>query len=65
MKADVLEITDQYGPYQRQAREAESKDYLGEVRRMLLAPACVRSSFRLADERLAGLDDPISFHRKR
>jgi hypothetical protein len=53
LKADVLEITDQYWPYQRQAREAESKDYLGEVRRMLLAPACVRSSFTLADERLA------------
>ena len=31
----------------------ESKDYVGEVRRMLLAPACVRSRFTPADERLA------------
>ena len=53
MEADVWEIADPYWPYQRQAREAESKDYVGEVRRMLLAPACVRSRFTLADERLA------------
>jgi hypothetical protein len=31
MKADALEIADQYWPYQRRAREAESKDYVGEV----------------------------------
>lgn len=53
VEADVLEIADQYWPYQRQARRAESKDYVGEVRRMLLAPACVRSRFTPADERLA------------
>jgi len=53
MEADALEIADQYWPYQRQAHEAESKDYVGEVRRMLLAPACVRARFTPADERLA------------
>lgn len=50
---DVLEIADRYWPYEKQSRPAESKDYVGEVRRMLLAPACVRCSFSAADERLA------------
>ena len=49
----MLVVHDRYWPYERQARPAESKDYLGEVRRMLLAPACVRSRFTLADEGLA------------
>jgi hypothetical protein len=50
---DVLEVADQYWPYEKQPRPAESKDYVAEVRRMLLAPACVRCSFSAADERLA------------
>jgi hypothetical protein len=53
MEDDVLEVADRYWPYEKQSRRDESKDYLGEVRRMLLAPACVRSSFTPADERLA------------
>src|ERR1043166_2731338 len=31
--AEVLEIADQYWPYQRQCQPAESKDYIDEVRR--------------------------------
>jgi hypothetical protein len=50
---DVLEVADRYWPYERRYRQAESKDYVGEVRRMLLAPACVRCNFSAADERLA------------
>jgi hypothetical protein len=51
--AGVVEVADRYWPYERQFRRAESRDYVGEVRRMLLAPACVRCSFSAADERLA------------
>jgi hypothetical protein len=50
---DVLEVADRYWPYEKQCRSSESKDYVGEVRRMLLAPACVRCHFSTADERLA------------
>jgi hypothetical protein len=50
---NVLEVADRYWPYERQFRPAESKDYVAEVRRMLLAPACVRCNFSAADERLA------------
>jgi hypothetical protein len=50
---DVLEVADRYWPYERQFRPPEAKDYVGEVRRMLLAPACVRCNFSAADERLA------------
>jgi hypothetical protein len=50
---DVLEVADRYWPYERRCCQAESKDYVGEVRRMLLAPACVRCNFSAADERLA------------
>jgi hypothetical protein len=49
----VLEVADRYWPYEKQSRGDASPDYLGEVRRMLLAPACVRSSFTRSDERLA------------
>jgi len=50
---DVLEIADRYWPYEKQFRPEESKDYVGDVQRMLLAPACVRCNFSAADERLA------------
>lgn len=53
VETDVLEVADRYWPYKKQARGDESPDYVGEVRRMLLAPACVRSSFTRSDERLA------------
>jgi hypothetical protein len=36
---EVLEVADRYWPYQRESRSAESKDYVDEVRRMLLASA--------------------------
>jgi hypothetical protein len=51
--ADELEVADQYWPYERQPRGTESKDYVGEVRHMLLKHACIRIRFTLADERLA------------
>jgi hypothetical protein len=50
---DVLEVADRYWPYEKHSGPAESKDYVSEVRRMLLAPACVRCNFSAADERLA------------
>ena len=53
VETDVLEMADRYWPYEKQPRRKESPDYVGEVRRMLLAPACVRSSFTASDERLA------------
>jgi hypothetical protein len=52
-ETDVLEIADRYWPYEKQPRRKESPDYIGEVRCMLQAPACVRSSFTASDERLA------------
>lgn len=51
--ADVLEVADRYWPYEKHSRPAESRDYVGHVRRMLLSPACVRCRFSAADERLA------------
>jgi hypothetical protein len=50
---EVLEIADRYWPYERQCRPEESKDYIDAVRRMLLAPSCIRCRFSAADERLA------------
>ena len=50
---DVLKMDDRYWSYEKQPRRKESSDYVGEARRMLLAPACVRSSFTASDERLA------------
>jgi hypothetical protein len=50
---EVLEVADRYWPYQRESRSAESRDYVDEVRCMLLASACIRCSFSPADERLA------------
>lgn len=52
-EVDVLEMADRYWPYEKQSRRDASLDYVGKVRRMLLAPACVRSSFTQAEERLA------------
>lgn len=53
IEAGVLEITDRYWPYEKRPRGDKSQDYVSEVRRMLLAPACVRCRFTAADERLA------------
>ena len=43
----------QYWPYEKQPRQEESKDYVGEVQRILLTPACVRCNFSAAHERIA------------
>ena len=53
LEADLLEVADRYWPYEKQSREDKSPDYVSKVRSMLLAPACVRSSFPPSDERLA------------
>ena len=52
-EAGVLEIADRYWPYAKRSRGDESRDYVSEVRRMLLAPACVQCRFTAADEQLA------------
>ena len=49
---EVLEVSDRYWPYEKRRRDGPP-DYVGEVRRMLLEPACVRSQFSPADEHLA------------
>ncbi len=51
---DVLEVHDRYWPYEKQSPPGQGQpDYLAQVRRMLLAPACVRARFTPADEHLA------------
>jgi hypothetical protein len=50
---DLLEVEDHYWPYEKQLAATVPEDYLGQVRRMLLAPACVQARFTPADERLA------------
>jgi hypothetical protein len=51
----ALEIQDRFWPYERQRRETitGSQTYIAEIRRMFLRPACVRSAFTAADEKLA------------
>jgi len=49
----VVEIADLYWPYEKQPSGDSAQDYVAEVRRMLLAPACVRCRFTPADEKLA------------
>ena len=43
----ALEIQDRFWPYERQRQETitGSQTYIGEIRRMFLRPACVRSAF--------------------
>jgi hypothetical protein len=53
LEADVLEVADRYWPYERPSRRDKSPNYVDEVRRMLLAPACIRCRFTTSDERLA------------
>jgi hypothetical protein len=52
---DLLEVSDWYWPYERNScrDESRSREYVNQVRQMLLAPACVRCRFTAADERLA------------
>jgi hypothetical protein len=52
----VIEITEDYWPYQRSPRELTPEDessYVAEVKKQFLARACVNSPFSVADERLA------------
>jgi hypothetical protein len=49
----VVEIADVYWPYEKQPAGNGSQEYVAQVRRMLLAPACVRCRFTPADEKLA------------
>ena len=49
---EVLEVSDHYWPYEKRRRDG-TPDYVSEVRRMLLEPACVKSQFSPADEHLA------------
>ncbi len=52
----VIEITPEYWPYDRGAGEPPLEGeaaYIAAVRNLLLARACVRPSFSVADERLA------------
>jgi hypothetical protein len=52
----VLEIGDRFWPYQRQqpsGRSASEAEFVGKVRELFLAPACVQASFSAADEKLA------------
>lgn len=53
VETDVLEVQDRYWPYEKQPSRPAAQNYVAEVRRMLLEPACVRSHFTPADERLA------------
>lgn len=52
-----IEICDRFWPYEKPPVEEFGIDqdhYVQQVRQMLLRPACVRSNFSAADERLAG-----------
>lgn len=51
-----VEICDQFWPYQKQASRAAAQsqvEFVRQVRAAFLKPACVRSTFTAADEKLA------------
>jgi hypothetical protein len=53
-----VEICDRFWPYEKPPAEEfgiDQDNYVQQVRQMLLRPACVRSNFSAADERLAAL----------
>lgn len=59
----VLEINDRFWPYQKRpnsgcTRGAET-EFVGKVRALFLAPACVQASFSAADEKIA-----VELHRR-
>jgi hypothetical protein len=59
----AIEISDRFWPYQKQpspgcTRGAET-EFVGKVRALFLAPACVQASFSAADEKIA-----IQLHRR-
>jgi hypothetical protein len=60
--AGTVEIADRFWPYEKPIQAEAGPDlasYVRQVRQMLLRPACVRTSFSAADERLAA-----GFHRR-
>lgn len=55
-QADRVEICDRFWPYQKQIALAAGPpevEFLRQARAAFLAPACVRSTFTVADEKLA------------
>ena len=54
-QADQIEFCDRFWPYQKQVPLAASPEieFLRQARAAFLAPACVRSTFTAADEKLA------------
>lgn len=52
---DEVEISDRFWPYQKQVTMAghPQAEFLRQARAAFLAPACVRSAFTVADEKLA------------
>jgi len=53
----TLQIRDRFWPYQRQPEPERplgpETEFIGRVRALFLAPACVQASFSVADEKLA------------
>jgi hypothetical protein len=52
----IIEITPEYWPYDRGSNEPPQEEetaYIAAVKKLLSARACIRSSFSVADERLA------------
>jgi hypothetical protein len=53
----TLQIRDRFWPYQRQQEPERpigpETEFIGRVRALFLAPACVQASFSVADEKLA------------
>jgi hypothetical protein len=52
----TIEITSEYWPYERQSDKPPQKEeaaYIAAVKEVLSARACIRTSFSVADERLA------------
>jgi hypothetical protein len=59
----MIEIRDRFWPYQRQQTPGRTlgaeTEFVGKVRGLFLAPACVQASFSAADEKIAA-----SLHRR-
>lgn len=50
----TVEITDRFWPYERiRSSDAELPEYIDQIRRVFLERHCVRSTFTVADEKLA------------
>lgn len=52
----MLEISDAFWPYEKHPKGVDSPDslqFVAEVRKLVIAPACVKANFSAADERIA------------